>query len=74
MLVSQQDGTNGMTLTQIRDHLVSLGYDNAISFDGSNSATLIKDDTIITTPSGAKDNAIPSGVIFQVLPEQNKKW
>ena len=70
MLVSQQHGVNGMTLTQIRDYLSEKGYDNAISFDGSDSATLVNDNSIMTTPSGGKNNAIPSGVNFQVLPNE----
>jgi RHS repeat-associated protein len=73
MLVSQQDGSNGMTLTQIRDYLLGLGFDNAISFDGSNSATMVNDNRVMTEPSGSKDNAIPSGVKFQVLPDPPKK-
>jgi len=66
MLVVQQNDVNGMTLTQIRDELASKGYDNAISFDGSSSATLVKDDKTLVTPAGYKDNSIPSGVQFTV--------
>lgn len=64
MLAVQEDGTAGMTLTQIRDYLIGLGYDNAISFDGSTSATMVKDKNIKVQPSSVKDNTIPSGVKF----------
>lgn len=66
MLVVQEDGTEGMTLTQIRDHLIGLGYDNAISFDGSNSATLVQDKTVVVEPGSKKNNTIPSGVTLAV--------
>ncbi len=62
MLVSQQNGTNGMTLDGIRDHLMSKGYTNAISFDGSTSATLMRDNTIINSPDRRKNNSIPVGI------------
>lgn len=61
MIVSQQNGVEGMTLAEIRDYLKSEGYSNAISFDGSTSATLVKDDKVITKPSGRKNNSIPVG-------------
>jgi len=64
MLVVQQNGTNGMNLTQIRDYLAGLGFNNAISFDGSSSATLIKDNSTLVQPSNIKNNTIPSGIIF----------
>jgi RHS repeat-associated protein len=73
MIVSQQDGTKGMTLSQIRDYLFNLGYNNALSFDGSNSATLVKDDNVLTTPSYLKNNGIPSGIKFQIDSEAKPK-
>jgi hypothetical protein len=68
MIIVQENGVEGMTLTEIRDRLISLGYDNAISFDGSNSATLVKDDKIIVNPARIKNNTIPSGITFGVKP------
>ncbi len=61
MIVSQQNGVDGMTLDGIRDELISKGYTNAISFDGSTSATLVKDKKIIVKPSKRKNNSIPVG-------------
>ncbi len=61
MIVSQQNGVEGMTLDGIRDHLISKGYTNAISFDGSTSATLVKDNKVINEPDRRKDNSIPVG-------------
>lgn len=73
MLAVQQDDTQGMTLTEIRDRLAGLGYDNAISFDGSTSATLVKDQSIMVQPSSTKNNTIPSGVKFKVFTEEKKQ-
>ncbi|WP_312393622.1 RHS repeat-associated core domain-containing protein [Chryseobacterium sp.] len=62
MIVSQQDGNNGMNLDQIRDYLISKKFTNAISFDGSTSATLVQDGKIVVKPSDRKDNSIPVGL------------
>ena len=62
MIVSQQDGTSGMNLDQIRDYLISKKFTNAVSFDGSTSATLVQDGKIIVQPSERKDNSIPVGL------------
>ncbi len=62
MLIVQEDGQKGMTLDQIRDNLIKQGYDNAISFDGSNSATLVQDQQTLVTPGLKKNATIPSGI------------
>lgn len=61
MIVSQQNGVKGMTLDQIRNDLIAKGYTNAISYDGSTSATLLKDNQIINSPDNRKNNSIPVG-------------
>jgi hypothetical protein len=66
LLAVQPHGVEGMNLDQIRDYLSNLGYDNAISFDGSDSATLIRDANIMVQPDFKKDNTMPTGVIFSV--------
>jgi RHS repeat-associated protein len=70
MVVSQQDGTDGLTLDAIRDILMSQGYNNIIAFDGSNSSTLINNNTTLVKPAEYKDNAIPVGATITV---PNKK-
>lgn len=70
ILVSQEDETNGLSMDQIRDRLIKLGYDHVISFDGSSSATLVKDKTIINEPLFYKDNTAPVGIQLSV---PNKK-
>ena len=65
MIVSQQDGVNGMTLDQIREELVAKGYTNAISFDGGTSSTLVKDNQIIVSPDRRKNNSIPAGATLK---------
>ena len=64
LLIVQQDGVQGMTLDQIRDYIISKGFDNAISFDGSTSATLMSNNTVKVSPSERKNNSIPTGATF----------
>ena len=64
MVVVQEHGSNGMTLDEIRDSLINQGFDNALSFDGSNSATLVQDGNVLVQPATTKDNTIPSGATF----------
>ncbi len=64
LLIVQQDGVSGMTLDQIRDYIISKGFDNAVSFDGSTSATLMSNNTVTVSPSERKNNSIPTGATF----------
>jgi RHS repeat-associated protein len=66
VLVVQEEGIKGMTLDQIRDKLIADGFDNILSFDGSTSATMVKDKQTIVTPSTRKNNTIPTGITFTV--------
>lgn len=65
-IVVQKDGVEGMTLYEIRDKLISQGYDNILSFDGSTSSSLIHGPNILVNPSERKDNTIPTGIRFSV--------
>ena len=62
----QQNGTKGMTLDAIRDNLISQGYTSILSFDGSSSSTLIKDDKTLVQPAYYKNNTITTGATFTV--------
>lgn len=64
LLIVQQDGVQGMTMDRIRDYIISKGFDNAISFDGSTSATLMSNNNITIAPSERKNNSIPTGATF----------
>lgn len=62
-VVAQDNGSKpGKTLAEIRDSLVKLGVDDAVSFDGSDSATLVRDDQVKVDPGGVKDRTIPFGL------------
>ncbi|MBZ4413305.1 phosphodiester glycosidase family protein [Myxococcus sp. XM-1-1-1] len=62
-VVAQEDGSKpGKTLSEIRDALVKLGVDDAVSFDGSDSATLVRDDQVKVEPGWAKNQTIPYGL------------
>ena len=69
MLVTQQNGVAGMTLDEIRDYLFGLGYDNAISFDGSGSATLVQDQKVIVSPDWYRNLLMPTGIIVSEINE-----
>ena len=71
-LISQENGTSGYTLDQIRDQLHSDGFDHVLGFDGSNSSTLVKDGTTVVNPALQKNNTMPSGVNLSV-PEDKKQ-
>jgi RHS repeat-associated protein len=75
LIISQQNGISGMTLDEIRDYIISKGFDNALSFDGSTSATLVSNSPslipvgtykaqTIVTPAKHKNNTIPVGATF----------
>ena len=54
-IVSQQNGVEGMSMDMIKSSLIKAGFDNIMSFDGSSSSTLIKDQTILTKPADYKN-------------------
>jgi exopolysaccharide biosynthesis protein len=60
-----------MTLDQIRDKLSADGYDNALSFDGGSSSTLIRDGKTLVSPKWFKDNTIPTGLHISESNEKN---
>ena len=69
MIISQQnykndEGNKGMTLNQIRDYLISNGYDNAMSFDGSSSSALIINNDVKVKPAKHKDGSQTTGATF----------
>lgn len=66
VIIAQQDGVNGMKLSEIRDLLLKMGVENALSFDGSTSATLVKDNNVVVTPSSSKNATIPTGIGFRI--------
>jgi hypothetical protein len=71
-LISQENGTEGCLLDELRDHLANDGFDHVIGFDGSNSATLSKDGRTLVAPALQKDNTMPAGLNLSV-PQEPKK-
>lgn len=66
-IVGQEDGaSSGMLLSTIRNILIDYGYDNALSFDGSDSTMLIKDTDVIIDNGNIKDRTTNSGITFSV--------
>lgn len=69
ILVVQKDGKDGMTMDEIRDKLIGEGYDNILSFDGSTSSALVKNETVVVNPAARKNNTAPTGITFSVSHE-----
>jgi hypothetical protein len=51
----------GDTLPKLMDRLVDMGVDDAVLADGSDSATLLADRSVLAEPAGYKNNSIPCG-------------
>lgn len=66
ILVVQEHGSIGMRLSEVRDSLVHLGIDDALAWDGSDSATLVRDTTVEVSPGSIKNNTIPVGAGFRL--------
>ena len=66
VLMVHPDGVSpGVSLAGMRDSLVAMGASDALAWDGSTSATLVRDSTVVVAPSGPKNVTIPVGVRFQ---------
>ncbi|WP_163988682.1 phosphodiester glycosidase family protein [Pyxidicoccus caerfyrddinensis] len=62
-VIVQKDGASpGKKMSEIRDTLIKLGVDDAVSFDGSDSATLVRDDQVAVKPGKRKNDDIPYGL------------
>jgi RHS repeat-associated protein len=70
LMVQEQDAKPGMSLPEIRDSLALIGVTDALSWDGSDSATLVRDNRVVVKPGLAKDVTIPFGVQFQLPQSQ----
>jgi hypothetical protein len=66
IIIVQEDGVDGYTLDAFRNYLFKNGYINALSFDGSTSALLIKDNSVLIENSYSKDKTTDSGISFSV--------
>jgi RHS repeat-associated protein len=66
VVIEENMTTPGMTLPDIRDSLSKAGVNSALSWDGSDSATLVRDSTVVAKPGWRKDVTIPFGVEFTV--------
>ena len=68
ILVQDEGNSGGLDLRGIRDLLIRRGADDAVAFDGSTSASLVVDQTIVVSPSFYKNNTIPFGLTIRVTP------
>jgi hypothetical protein len=62
----QENGTSGLLLSQMRDTLQLLGVTEALAWDGSDSATLVRDSTVYVDPGSKKNNRNPVGAGFRL--------
>lgn len=66
IIIVEADSTKpGMLLSEIRDSLISMNVTNALEWDGSNSATLVRNAEVVVRPASEKDIAIVSGIGFK---------
>jgi hypothetical protein len=73
-VICQQDGAStGMNIRTLITRLQTMGVDDAVLCDGSDSATLIVDRTVHVAPADYKNNSIPTGILFRLkdLPFQS---
>jgi len=69
LVVHQKEAApSGISLADLRDRLVAIGVDNAVFFDGGNSAMLWVDSSWITRPGSNKDRTNAIGIGFRVVP------
>jgi hypothetical protein len=61
----EQGASPGLNLSEIRDKFTQWGVRNALAWDGSDSATLVRDDTVVVHPSERKNTKIPVGLGFR---------
>jgi RHS repeat-associated protein len=61
-----EDGTSGILLSEMRDALQLLGVTDALAWDGSDSATLIRDSQVFVSPGSTKNNRNPVGAGFRL--------
>jgi RHS repeat-associated protein len=62
IVVQAHGAIPGMKLSEIRDYLVKAGVKDALAWDGSDSATLVQDSTVLIQPGSVKNNNIRSGI------------
>ena len=66
MIIVQEHGSHGYSMDALRNYLVKKGFTNALSFDGSDSSLLIKDNSTLIDNSLIKDIYTNSGITFSV--------
>ena len=65
-LLVQEDGEDGLTVPDLIDRLISMGVDNAVIADGSDSVTLVVDSKVEVEPGWIKNRSIPVGPMFRL--------
>ena len=55
-------GSSTHSVPELRQAMLHLGIDDALAWDGGDSAALIIDSTVIEQPSAYKDRSIPFGL------------
>ncbi len=65
LMVHEHGADPGISLAGMRDSLVAMGASNALAFDGSDSATLVRDSTVVAAPGWGKNQTIPVGLRFR---------
>jgi hypothetical protein len=70
VVVQPNGADDGIFLSELRDKLADAGFDNAIAYDGSSSATLVKDGQLEIEPSHDKNKTVNTGIGFDINEDQ----
>lgn len=65
-LCQEHDAAPGIGVGPLISLLMTMGVDDAVLCDGSDSATLLVDGIVHAQPASYKNNSIPNGVLFRL--------
>jgi hypothetical protein len=66
LIVQPNGAQNGLTIGSIRNDLSSAGFNDALLFDGSSSATLVTGAGTVVKPAAWKNATINAGIGFKI--------
>lgn len=65
-VIAQPDGVkNGISLGGVQDRIYASGFNNAVDFDGSDSATLLRKGVFVAEPGYRKNATIGVGIAMR---------
>ena len=62
----RSDESDGMSLNELADFMLSIGADHAVNLDGGGSTTMLWDGNVINQPSDGSERAIANGLLIHI--------